>query len=198
MKFLQRTLSDDNFNSFSHQSLHPAHLMNQIMAVNLATSNFILRSSDLGKHINIINKAIDKLSSKTEEALFWLGRDMMEGTTPALKTSQDDSAFKFVSSDTIVECERACDLIADVEILLSRATSLLSKFPGEYDLVEHLLQNTEGKVDSYEGRQGILNIIRGQQQVNSGQEDIGLNDTYHFHLLENVSFKIRIKTVPVS
>jgi hypothetical protein len=75
--------------------------------------------------------------------------------------------------ETISSCEAVCDAIADVEIVLSRATSLLDKFPGEYELVQTLLHSANGTVISVErssARKGILQAIQRQQQ-NGGNDD---------------------------
>ena len=161
------------------ETMHPAHLMNQVLAVNFSLANFILNSSGLGYRIGFIKEALTKLSRKTEQALLRLGRDMVEGTGPSINSAQDEGeAFVYTSPSTIAACEEVCDQIGDVEILLSRAVSLLSKFPGEFNLVEQLLKRPEGdviNVDNYKGRVGILKVINKQQQRNSGREQLDIN-----------------------
>lgn len=76
-------------------------------------------------------------------------------------------------------CEVVCNDIGVVENLISRATSLLSKIPGEYELVQRLLECEQEKpiqVDSYRGRISLLNSIRRQQQFIIGKKEASTNN----------------------
>lgn len=169
------------------ESMHPAHLMNQVLAVNLSMANFFLReASEPVRKVKMVEITLSRLEKKTQEALEKLANDMTEGTLPGkrkniIKRSDAENipAGLYISPETIAACESVCDHIGDSEIILSRAISLLSKMPGEYELVHQLLARPEGEVfhlNSHDGRSGILKTIRQQQQTNSGREDIGIND----------------------
>ena len=164
----------------SFESMHPALLMNQVLAVNLAMAYFILQSSKPPCRISYLDDAFWSLEKKIEEALALLEIDLKTGLS---KSSGDEKSstgsYSHASPSTLLACENVCDKIGEVELLLSRATSLLTKFSGDSIIVEEILGSHESQyleVESYESRTGILNAINLQQDRNSGKNNSNMND----------------------
>ena len=164
----------------SFESMHPALLMNQVLAVNLAMAYFILHSSKPPCRISYLDDAFWSLEKKIEETLSLLDHDLK---TALSKSSGDEKSGSMTQSyttpPTLLACEIVCDKIGEVELLLSRATSLLTKFSGDSTVVEEILGCSESQyheVESYESRTGILNAINCQQNRNSGNSTNSLND----------------------
>jgi Rab3 GTPase-activating protein catalytic subunit len=153
------------------EQLHPANLLNQVMAVNLSSAYFVLASSAKGTmKIGIVQLSMKKLRHKTERALELLSRDatgvlshVAEGGSTAVSTNSS----QYASEDAIAACEDACNALSVTETMIARATSLLYKFPGQYKLISDLLRFADGStlalVDR-EGRRNFLNLIYEQQQ----------------------------------
>lgn len=67
----------------------------------------------------------------------------------------------------ISACDAACSALSDAEVLTARATSLLHKFPEQYELVESILRHEPGHeidLSDAKGRSNILQAIHKQQQ----------------------------------
>ncbi len=178
----------------SLESMHPAHLMNQVVAVNFAMAYFSLQNAAKPNVISIplVQVALARLKETINIALEKLGSDMTEGTLPGT-----GSPNLYVSPDTIKACDTVCDVIGDVEIILSRATSLLTKLPGEYSLIQELLvSNGNNNIPSYQGRSGIFNTIRKQQQRNSGGRDDNDDNDLPFPSVREYILRNRDETSP--
>eukprot|EP00594_Rhizosolenia_setigera_P005743 CAMPEP_0178940516 /NCGR_PEP_ID=MMETSP0789-20121207/856_1 /TAXON_ID=3005 /ORGANISM="Rhizosolenia setigera, Strain CCMP 1694" /LENGTH=1052 /DNA_ID=CAMNT_0020619571 /DNA_START=494 /DNA_END=3652 /DNA_ORIENTATION=+ len=137
------------------ETIHPSHLLNQMLQIKFMTANFILRtSSEKALSVRTVRYAVDRLQEKTKAALEKLEQD--------LESNIFFEQNEFLSLESISACEAACDAIGDVEVLLSRAISLLHKFPGDYDLVQKLLRKRDGEevtISSSKGRAGILKTM---------------------------------------
>ena len=154
------------------EQMHPANLVNQVMGVNLSTAYFTLISSagDTLK-VAIIEVAFKKLRQKIDLALDTLSRD----ATGALFHNNDGSTIsatsnQYTSEDAIYACEQACNSLSVAETLMARATSLLHKFPRQYDLVQDLLRFADGTTVALvdpQGRSSFLGAIHNQQKQHS-------------------------------
>ena len=148
-------------------TLHPASLLNQMMAVNLSTSYFALvTSAGETKCIGVVEKSLAELKFKTTLAIELLSRDISHGSLTH-KNLSDDRLPRYASLESIRACESACNAISETESLICRALSLLHKFPHQYDLVQSMLRRANGDsltLDTQEGRKGILAAIARQQK----------------------------------
>ncbi len=146
--------------------------MNQVLAVNLATANFILKASTPSCRIKAIDDALARMERHINDALILLGKDVANSSNLSNEDIGETNPFKFISPETVSACDRACTFIGDAEILLSRATSLLTKFSGDVDLVETFLENNldnqQINATTVSSRLGILKSIHSQQKSNSG------------------------------
>mmetsp|Transcript_4660 Transcript_4660/g.6184 ORF Transcript_4660/g.6184 Transcript_4660/m.6184 type:complete len:338 (+) Transcript_4660:1-1014(+) len=180
----------------SFETMHPAHLILQILATNFAMANFVLRvyADPFERKVDLIEQSLRELDQKTDIALTKLAKDMMNGMPGSAFINgsgggddENDENLNIpktqVSADTIASCEEVCNAISKVELFLSRATSLLHKFPGEHELVQTLLRKGNGEamvVDSMGGRQGILNTIKKQQQqIRKSKGNMEMDDLIH-------------------
>lgn len=151
----------DNF-----ETIHPASLLNQIMAVNLSMAYFAIVST-AGKCLILssVENILRSLRDQVETALELLSRDVAHGTSNA-EPVLPEHLPRHASIQSIRACEDACNAFSDSEALLSRATSLLHKFPEQYDFVEQLLNyrsNSGVPLDDSKGRNAILSAIKEQQ-----------------------------------
>jgi Rab3 GTPase-activating protein catalytic subunit len=156
------------------ENIHPATLICQVAAVNLAMSYFSL-SACASKSIALhsVRAALNQLRIVVDDALGHLTSDatlMIDCSTSKNNGSTESfsaSNLNLVTSvDSIASCTRACEAIAKAEVLISRATSLLHKFPNRYALVESLLSIPEGVVVPFcddSDRDEMLKTISLQQ-----------------------------------
>ena len=148
-------------------TMHPASLMNQVVAVNLSTSYFALvTSAGEAKFLGVVDKSLARLKAQTKFALELLGRDVAHGSLPD-KDLPGDRLPRYASLESIRACEDVCYAIGETEVLTCRALSLLHKFPHQYDLVERMLRLDDSDpipLDSQDGRREILATIAKQQQ----------------------------------
>jgi len=180
------------------ETIPPAHLLNQVLAANLSAADFALRSScgDIAaREVPAVGAVLDRLAEATRVALVRLGEDVSRGFAASTTLGQSShgrdgdgeglSLWRHSSKDAIAACEAACDAVGDAEIVLSRAATLLDKFPGEYALVQGMLEGRTGvggpqkrcrglmafPVDTPGGRWGFLSAVRRQQELLSGGGD---------------------------
>jgi hypothetical protein len=157
------------------EQLHPANLMNQVMAVNLSSAYFALASSAKGTmKIGIVQLSMKRLRQKIERAVNLLARDSTGsmgqtgvGVGSGSTTNASTTTSQFASEEAITACEDACNVLSVTETMVARATSLLDKFPGQYSLVSDLLRFADGStlgLTSREGRKMLLNSILEQQR----------------------------------
>jgi hypothetical protein len=156
------------------ETLHPATLLCQIMAVNLTAAYFTL-SISAGEATNIesVMAALEYLRGKVEQACQLISVDTTAGSGPREKGEDEskDVSCRIVSVESLSACENACVAIGEAEFIISKAKSLLHKFPGQYQFVECILKNPEGCVTDLcgeNGRRDILKAIVEQQQRVTG------------------------------
>jgi Rab3 GTPase-activating protein catalytic subunit len=153
------------------ESMHPAILINQVVAVNIAMANFILQTSNSCSNIRPIREALERLEEKSRDALERLSKDIVKNfSEPVPVDNSLHSPFVYISPETIKLCESICALIGNVEMLQSRAISLLSKLNLDEKLVSMILEAPEGRnfsVTSHQSREGILQEIFKQHKNNN-------------------------------
>ena len=93
------------------ENMHPAILMNQVMAVNLSNAYFLLANSakDAMK-VDVVKKLLSRLRKQTEEALALLAEEAGNATNAFYSAQCDDdgSASNFVSIEAVAACEAVC------------------------------------------------------------------------------------------
>jgi len=150
----------------SLETLHPASLVNQIMAVNLSSAYFTLVSSAGDTlHVGMVTSALQDLRETTEHALLLLSRDVTNGTSSRLNDATENLP-RHASLQAIQACDTACNALCVAETSIARAMSILHKFPRQYDLVQNMLRRADGdpiELSSPQGRSGILHAIQNQQ-----------------------------------
>jgi len=155
----------------SLETIHPALLMNQVLAVNLSNARFVLSAaSKQARQIHILAEGFRNLDDAIDLALAALTKDSSDQVAPNTPGGKSD-LLSHLATDTIAKCEEACNQIGEFEILLSRSLALLEKLPGKYGLVDSLLQEgcTDGTfvfVKDPSDRDALLGAIRSGQMVN--------------------------------
>ena len=157
------------------EQMHPANLLNQVMAVNLSSAYFALvASADETLEIEIIKSTLQMLRAKVDTAVKLLSHDATgalfqvsssRGVDPMGTTSN-----QYASEETINACEEACNALSVSETMMARATSLLSKFRGQHNLVNDLLKMADGStvaLNDHRGRSSFLDAIHKQQKQHS-------------------------------
>lgn len=132
----------------SFETIHPALLVNQVMAVKLSNVKFVLESAAIpARNIRSVAQSLVKLQTSIDDALEMLTIDATSGFLQLAPKSltEDSGPLAFVSTSTIMKCEDVCNAIGVLELQLSRALPLLQMLPGEYSLVDTLLQCEEGR-----------------------------------------------------
>jgi Rab3 GTPase-activating protein catalytic subunit len=154
----------------SFETMHPANLVNQIMAVNLSAAYFTLASSaGDALHVGMVTGALKELREKTEHALRLLARDATFGAFPDVDfRDKPDRLPRHASLEAIRACDAACNLLSTAEASVARATSILHKFPRQHDLAQNMLRRADGEplaLEHAQARSGILHVIHEQQAV---------------------------------
>ena len=126
------------------ETISPAHLLCQMLVVAIASAHFMLAEAATdATELAPVSAAIAKLRRTGEEAI-----DALRDSAGGGKAGDDGSGHlsaaegsttSTVSQSALVACDRFCDETAALELLLSRAASLLCKLPGRVELVERLL-----------------------------------------------------------
>jgi Rab3 GTPase-activating protein catalytic subunit len=163
------------------ENMHPAILVNQVMAVNLAASYFTLVSAakEVGalKVGGPVQRSFQRLREKTEKALELLSADATRSTSAACNVSRrKEGGSNFVSLGVISACDDACTALSEAEVVTARATSLLNKFPSQYGLVESFLMNSPGddiSLTDENAQSQILQTIHRQQLENKSKAKRG-------------------------
>jgi Rab3 GTPase-activating protein catalytic subunit len=154
------------------EQIHPAILINQIMAVNLAVAYFTLMGAakEVGVlHVKgLLQGTFQRLRDRTEHALELLSMDATKSTSASCSDARHhEGSSSFISLQAISACDAACSALSEAEVLTARATSLLHKFPEQYDLVGSILQHEPGyeiTLSNRKAQQQILHAIQQQQQ----------------------------------
>jgi hypothetical protein len=154
------------------ESLHPANLLCQVMAVNLRGAFFALSASaGTAARVVCVAQSLQQLQSVVRTALRRLFLNVIAAVNP--QATHNDSATVIPTSvaslETIACSERACCALRETECVLARAVSLLHKFPDQYDLVHQLLsrphENACIRVESESSRQAVLKAISCEAQI---------------------------------
>jgi hypothetical protein len=168
--------------------MHPASLVNQVMAVNLASAYFTLISAtEESCKVGLVHAALEKLRLKTDQALKLLSRDGLGesihyvgdsgggnsncSVSHATANTANTTSNRFITIESLRACEEACNTLSIAETMVARATSLLHKFPGQYTLVQDLLRLSDGTqvpLTDPDGRRSFLNQIHMQQKNHEG------------------------------
>lgn len=180
------------------ENIHPATLICQVAAVNLAMSYFSLCAC-AGESIalNSVRVALDQLHVVVNDALQHLASDatlmidsttsMNNGSTESFNTSNPNLVTSVTS---IASCTKACEAISKAEVVISRATSLLQKLPNRFELVESLLTIPEGVAVPFcdDGdRDEMLNTICLQQELYLKSEaEVKVKPSVREYILRNV------------
>ena len=159
------------------ETIHPANLLNQVLAVNLSAAVFVLHSeAGATRQIPAVRNALQKLGDLVEAALLDLmddrsGRQVGKGD--ANQGESMDDVEKYVSVETVASCEEACNAIGEAEVVVSRAMSLLSKFPGRYSLIEDILVKSQrvAVVDDDDARANVMELILSQKRRQDAASD---------------------------
>lgn len=154
----------------SFETIHPALLLNQVLSVTLTNVKFVLieRAAGPARSVRSVALALATLEVAIDAALQMLTRDASDGflhLTPEHMTDKS-GPLAYVSMFTITKCEVTCDLIGEMEILLSRALTLLEVLPGEYELIDSLLQCKDGQyrfLKDPRQRSALLQAIKQNQ-----------------------------------
>ena len=167
------------------ETIHPAHLLNQILAVNLSGAVFALHAeAGATRQIPAVRNALNKLGNLVEAALL----DLMSDRSGQRGKTKDDIE-RFISVDTVASCEEACNAIGEVEVVVSRAMSLLSKFPGQYSLIEAILVGGRGMVvaDDHGTRADVIELILSQQRRRDATPESVPSPSLQEYVLQNQS-----------
>jgi hypothetical protein len=135
-------------------------------------ANFILQTFCPCINLRPVRESLLRLEGKSSIAFRLLNNGMIKSiSNPIEKTDKMMDPFTYISPETVEACENVCSLIGDVEILQSRATSLLSKLNGDIELVQSIMESPEGrniKVSMDGSRTELLNEILQQEERNAG------------------------------
>ncbi|KAL3761539.1 hypothetical protein ACHAW5_003087 [Stephanodiscus triporus] len=157
----------------SFETMHPAILLNQVLSVTLTNVKFVLleRAAGPARNVRSVALGLANLHVAIDVALEMLTKDAADALHLSPEKLTDNSGpLVHVSTLTIKKCEETCNLIGELEMLLSRALPLLQVLPGEYDLVESLLQCKDGEfcfLKNPSQRSALLQAIKHQQICSS-------------------------------
>ena len=157
------------------ENMHPAILINQVMAVNIANAYFMISvSAKDAINVQAVHNWLEKLRRLTEEALQLLSEEASNATNAFYRNRYDDNDVApsdFTSIKVIAACEAVCNALSETEAVTALATSLLQKFPGQYDVVQIILENASAgrEIELKDGlaQTRILEAIRVQQEKNA-------------------------------
>jgi hypothetical protein len=160
---------------YSLENLSPIQLLNYVLEINFMTAYELLhvRAGDALK-VRFIETIFSRLAEKTRATILQLKEDSFFFTL-GLEHPRGSlylSGEKILLPMTLKTSESLCNAIGEVELILSRASSLLHKFPGQYDLVHHLmtigvgeeyqltLHNKESQLITFQSiQEGILSLL---------------------------------------
>jgi hypothetical protein len=152
----------------SFETMHPALLLNQVLSVTFTNVKFVLleRAAGPARNVRSVALGLANLQVVIDVALEMLTKDAADLHLSPEKLTDNSGPLVHVSTLTITKCEETCNLIGELEMLLSRALPLLQVLPGEYDLVDSLLQCKDGEfcfLKSPSQRNALLQAIKHQQ-----------------------------------
>jgi Rab3 GTPase-activating protein catalytic subunit len=151
------------------ENIHPAILLNQVMAVTFANVYFALvASAKDALNVEAVKSSIQRLRTKTEVALEVLAEEASNATNAfySMQAGPGSDGCNFVTIDALHICEDVCAALSESEIIVALVTSLLQKFPGQYENVQNILKNADGdevELADERGRTSVLDVIGRQQ-----------------------------------
>lgn len=174
------------------ETIHPAILLCQVMAVNLAMAYFTLVvSAEDAVMVGVVRTSLVRLRESVVNALGLLSQDATQGERTSFEV-EGSSLVSIVSIDSLAACGRACIHLSEAEVQVSRAKSLLHKLPKQTKLVDKIMRQPNGArtevVDSAR-RRAILNSIAQRQlglsTVGSTAVNIEPKPTMREYILRN-------------
>lgn len=158
------------------ETIHPANLMCQIMAVNLASAYFALAfSASEASGVETVRQAMTNLRGEVENALRLLSLDAVTAMVSQSTTTSSAVPCCVTTVESISACERACVALGEAEVVLMCALSLINKFGDRIDLVETILRCAEGEaieITDEETRATVLYLIASQDESLESPFDI--------------------------
>lgn len=129
------------------ETIHPASLLCQVMAVNLAMAYYTLTvSAGEASLVGVVRMSLARCRESVESALHLLSLDVSSGDrNPVFSESEISSAvMSLVSIDSLSACSRVCMTLSEAEVQVARSMSLLEKFPQQFDLVDSIMSKPNG------------------------------------------------------
>ena len=165
------------------ETLHPATLLCNVLAVNLSAAYFgIVFSAEEALSIPCIRTSLRRLRKRVEIAVNLLSLD-------AVTSGQVSNPLHpgLSSVEAMAACENACIVLSENEVLLARGRSLLTKFPGKFDLIDRILKASEGCVITVEDEAEQRDILRTvlSQQTDPTSKSSRPSPTLREYLLRN-------------
>jgi Rab3 GTPase-activating protein catalytic subunit len=180
------------------ENIHPATLICQVAAVNLAMSYFSL-SACAGESMALhsVRVALSEVRAVVDDALQHLASDatlMIDAAASTNNVSTESfntsNPHLVASVASIASCTRACEAISKAEVVISRATSFLRKLPKRYQLVESMLTIPDGVAVPYcddSDRDEMLNTIGLQQELFlTSEAEVKVKPAVREYVLRNV------------
>ena len=134
------------------ETMHPALLLNQILVLNIVRVNAILQNAcnqeDAHKSsFHVLQKLSKTLQLKSQEALNKLANDVEKMSLIMEERDINKKQRWHISMETLIACEAVCNVIAELEVTLSRIQSLMQKL-GDVDLAIKIMNrvNDEDEV----------------------------------------------------
>jgi len=110
------------------ETIHPASLLCQVMAVNLAMAYFTLVvSAGDAVTVGMVRLSLMRFREHVVNCLSSLSLDASNGDKATSQHTAD--CISMVSIEALSACSRACLALSESEVLVARACSLLNKFP---------------------------------------------------------------------
>jgi Rab3 GTPase-activating protein catalytic subunit len=126
------------------ETLHPATLLCNVLAANLSAAYFgLVFAAEEALEISSVRASLKRLRRRIELALNLLSLDAV---TSGTQKGQNPLHPGLSSVEAMAASEAACIVLGENEVLLARARSLLSKFPGKFTLVDRILNASESSV----------------------------------------------------
>lgn len=191
------------------ENIHPASLLSQVAAVNLASAYFALvASAGVTLHVGVVSASLLHLRETIEYALCLLSADATNAIGSLLCNNKEKKSHQSMdhigskerasSSDIIMTsvealaaCSAACEALGSSEVIVSRAASLLHKMTQQYEVVDRILRSPEGtqiKVGDYAAQETLLHTIHARQKQIPVLDDVNtkLQPAMREYILRNL------------
>lgn len=148
------------------ETIHPASLLCQVMAVNLAQSYFTLVvSAGEAVTVSVVRSCLVRFREHVVSALGHLSHDATFGDRTKAEST---NIMSVVSIESLAACGRACLALGEAEVQVARARSLLNKLPQQVRLVENIMSKPPGsqiEIGDKKVQELILTSIGKDQNV---------------------------------